>query len=387
MSTVEKLQQDSNSFSLQALKTFLYLITLTICILVILIFYKTPKPINLWPKIDIQLSSPQSTKSIPNKPRRFALFSSSVHSKLRSYIFYTPIAAAAWQRIGYDVIVVFVGDFTTNSNASLSPQLNLSRTFLQRLGVRIIDFQCNQSYSIKMSQIVRIFAGFLPDEFVDDRDHIITTDSDIIPMKQEDYQFNEKTDGFIYNAHCCGTFERRGKTYQMYPLSHICLSKYIWRDLFLDSIQRKELLDSNISSRNSLLLSNKAPFSFDTISLYTRQEFRQLYDSNMTKGDSAWYMDQIYSSMLINDYCEKHSNIKIDKRYKVSSRLNPDAAYHVWYPQRLKQFGDAHIIHDEIFDSYRWSSFRNLLGFLFNSSLTNDFILYYQQFLITLREH
>jgi len=319
------------------------------------------------------------TPSLSNKIRRYAIFSSSIHSKLRSYIFYTPITAAAWHRIGYEVIVIFTGDFTNNSNASLSPQLNLSRIFLQRLGVHVLDFQCDISYSIKMSQLVRIFAGFLSDTIVHDTDYIITTDSDIIPIHEQDYLFKENTHGFIYNAFCCGSFQRRNKTYQMYPMSHICLSKQIWRNLFLESIQRTELSNSNLP----ILLSDKAPFSFDLISLYTRHEFSHLYDSNMRKGDAAWYMDQIYSSMLLNDYCIKHPNITIDKRYKNSFRLESSSPYHMWESQRLNIYGDAHVMHDEIFDSYRWKSFKNLLFFLFNSSLANDFDLYYKQFLLS----
>ncbi|CAF1511064.1 unnamed protein product, partial [Rotaria sp. Silwood1] len=51
-------------------------------------------------------------------------------------MFYAPITAAAWQRIGYEVIVIFVGDFTTNNNdRSLSKQFNITRNLLKRLGV------------------------------------------------------------------------------------------------------------------------------------------------------------------------------------------------------------------------------------------------------------
>src|SRR5207248_2770176 len=124
------------------------------------------------------------------------------------------------------------------------PQLNLTRTFLQQLGVHIINFQCDKSYSIKISQLVRIFSGYLSDKIINDTDYIITTDSDIIPIREQDYQLKENTTGFIYNAYCCGSFKRREKTYQMYPMSHICLTKKIWRDLFLKSIQRQELLKS-----------------------------------------------------------------------------------------------------------------------------------------------
>ncbi|CAF1186234.1 unnamed protein product [Adineta steineri] len=393
-------------------KFFRCILGLSIIIPITLLFYKTPKILTSPPKFTVQslpvsylssTTSPTSTASSPtsaatpppasnysknlsNNTRRFAIFSSSIHSKLRSYIFYTPIAAAAWQRIGYDVIVVFAGDFTKKSNASLSPQLNVSRTFLKRLGAYVINFQCDISYSIKISQLVRIFAGFLPDTIINDTDYILTTDSDIIPILKQDYELKENTDGFIFNAFCCGIYQRRNKTYDMYPMSHICLPKQFWRNIFLESIQRQELVKSNLSLSDSILLSDKAPFSIDTINLYTRHEFRQIYDSNMTKGDTAWYMDQVYSSMLLNDYCEKHSNIKIDKRKHDSKRLDPNLPFHMWEPSRLKTYGDAHVIHDEIFGSYRWLSFKNLLYFLFNSSLANDFNDYYKQFTLLLRD-
>ncbi len=326
------------------------------------------------------------TKLLSNKSRRFAVFSTSIHSKLRSYIFYTPITAAAWQRLGYEVIVIFVGDFTSNTSQLVQTQLNLTETFLQRLNVHIIYFQCDKSYSIKISQLVRIFVGYLSETIVNDWDYILTTDSDIIPIREDDYQLKENTTGFIYNAFCCGSFQRRNKTYRMYPMSHICLPKKIWRELFLQSIQRQELLKMNLSSNNTILLSDKAPFSFQTISLYTRHEFKNIYDSDMKKGDPAWYMDQIYSSMLINDYSVKYSQIKIDKRHKQSLRLDPNLPNHMWEKYRLSQYGDAHIIHDEIFDSYRWGIFRKLLAFLFDASLANDFDYYYKQFTLTLME-
>ena len=278
------------------------------------------------------------------------------------------------------------GDFTSNITSQYSAQLNLSRTLLERLGVHIINFQCDKSYSIKMSQLVRIFVGYLSDRIVNDTDYILTTDSDIIPIHENDYRLKENTIGFIYNAFCCSSFQRRAKTYQMFPMSHLCFTKKIWRHFFLESIQRKELLNSNLSLNNSILLSDQAPFSFETINLYTRHEFKDIYDLNMTKGDMAWYMDQIYSSMLINDYYLKYSNISIDKRYKTSLRLDPHLQIHMWDMNKLKEYGDAHIIHDEIFVLYNWIRFQNLLRFLFNTSLVNDFDYYYKQFTLSLQK-
>ena len=147
--------------------------------------------------------------------RRFAIFACSIHSTTLAYSFYTPITAASWKRVGYETIVIFVGDFTLPN--VLTARLNLSRTYLKYVGANIIDVQCNVSYAIKLSQLVRVFAGFLPDSIVHDDDDIITGDSDLMPLKASEYQPTKGTDGFIFNAFCCGSFQRRKRTYRMFP--------------------------------------------------------------------------------------------------------------------------------------------------------------------------
>ena len=139
----------------------------------------------------------------------------SIHASILAYTFYTPLTAASWKRIGYDTIAVFVGDFT-KANV-LTPRLNLSRNYLKHVGAHIVDIQCNESYSIKLSQLVRVFSGFLPDHIVQDEDNILTGDSDLIPLKASQYQPTSGTNGFIFNAFCCGSFQRRGRSYRMFP--------------------------------------------------------------------------------------------------------------------------------------------------------------------------
>jgi hypothetical protein len=147
--------------------------------------------------------------------RRFAIFACSIHSPTHAYSFYTPVTAASWKRIGYETIVIFLGDFTLPN--VLTSRLNLSRTYLKHVGAHFIDIQCNSSYAVKLSQLVRVFAGFLPDSIVHDEDDILTSDSDLMPLEASGYQPTSGTDGFIFNAFCCGSFQRRGKTYRMFP--------------------------------------------------------------------------------------------------------------------------------------------------------------------------
>jgi hypothetical protein len=108
-----------------------------------------------------------------------------------------------------------VGDFTKPN--VLTARLNLSRNYLKHVGGHIIDVQCNESYSIKLSQLIRVFSGFLPDSIVQDEDNILTGDSDLMPLKASEYKPTPGTHGFIFNAFCCGSFQRRGKSYRMFP--------------------------------------------------------------------------------------------------------------------------------------------------------------------------
>lgn len=166
-------------------------------------------------------------KTLSNKntstslPRRFAIFACSIHSSVQAYSFYTPITAAGWKRVGYETIVIFVGDFTIPN--VLSARLNLSRTYLKYVGAYVIDIQCNSSHAVKLSQLVRIFAGFLPNSIVYDEDYVLTGDSDLMPLKASEYQPKNGTDGFIFNAFCCGRFNRRGRSYRMFPSKFLLL--------------------------------------------------------------------------------------------------------------------------------------------------------------------
>lgn len=160
-------------------------------------------------------SKPKGPPLPPSENRRFAVFACSIHATTLAYTFYTPLTAASWQRIGYDAIVVFVGDFKKPN--VLTPRLNLSRNYLKHVGAHIVDIQCNESYSIKLSQLVRVFSGFLPDNIVQDDDNILSGDSDLMPLKASEYKPTPGTHGFIFNAFCCGTFQRRGRSYRMFP--------------------------------------------------------------------------------------------------------------------------------------------------------------------------
>lgn len=158
------------------------------------------------------------------------------------------------------------------------------------------------------------------------------------------------------------------------------MQKKAWRAIVMESKQRAELL-VNADNRTQALLSENAPLSFDTITLYGRHEFKEVYDQRMDKGDSAWYMDQVLCSMLIIDYREKHKNFTLNERGRID-RLDRAYGMDFWNRDKFDQFGDAHLKHDEILHEGNWKIFNKLLKSLFNDTMVTLFNDYYKQYMI-----
>ena len=370
-------------FKLFFLCSAISLASLVICKEFIVIWFSHRTIVNLHREIndllrDIKAFRDDSTVNLTSKKtgKRFAVFACSIHSSTVAYTFYAPLTAAAWQRVGYEVIVIFVGDFRLEE--ALSLRYVTTRRFLRQIGAKVLDIQCNASYATKISQLVRVFVGLFPAYIVKDDDSVITTDSDLIPIDNRQYEPNMHSDGFLINPDCCGNFKRRGKKYRMFAMSYIYLTKKTWRAILHESVQKAELLPLY---NDLTILSSEAPLSFETINLYAQHEFKNMYHQNMTKGDSAWYMDQLLCSMLLTDYRKRHPNLVIIER-NLTMRLDRDSGLLYWNKSNFEQFGDAHLPHDEIFTPTNWEIIRNLLTFLFNDFQVKIFDRYYEKYRI-----
>jgi hypothetical protein len=163
-------------------------------------------------------------------------------------------------------------------------------------------------------------------------------------------------------------------------VGHIYLKKKAWRAIVMESKQRSELL-VNADNQTEYLLNENASISFDIISLYARHEFKELYDSKMTKGDAAWSMDQVLCSMLVSDYRENHKDFKIQERGR-GDRLDRSEKIEYWNRDNFDKFGDAHLYHDSILEKHYWITFNKLLKTLFNQKILTLFNDYYQQYII-----
>ena len=146
-----------------------------------------------------------------------------------NYIFHLPIAALAWKRIGFEPLILIV-----HSNMSDMNQLDKKTIdYLNQLEIKIFYVETSPSYEKITAMIVRLFIGILPGSLIDDNDFVLTSDTDLYPVKSSYYNLyslsSEKI--LIWNAYCCGNFKFKSEEFVKYPMGHIGMKKRLWREL------------------------------------------------------------------------------------------------------------------------------------------------------------
>ncbi|CAF3581039.1 unnamed protein product [Rotaria socialis] len=338
------------------------------------------------------------------KSKQYVFATCSISSR-EAYCFYTPIVTLAWRRLGFEVIVIFVGDFINLKNHKKSEDIELIIDHIHLFGGITYDFQASGGYDTRVAQLIRIFLAFLPMNFTNDDDYFTITDSDLIPLRREQYMLTKDyPDGFIVNRFCCGFFTQRNRSYQMIPMSHLYMKKRLWRKMVLQSFIHEELINitehfhsglngsyeyqfmRSYSKRDlkSLLLNEHKTIDFATLSLYARHEFQEVYEMPTIRAKAGWDMDQVLITMLLYDYLNKTTEgqqVKIHER-KMLERLDRERPFLAW-PTKLdfSQYGDAHITHN-IFQMKFWPTHLRLFKYLFNETIVQILNEYYRKYLL-----
>ena len=132
----------------------------------------------------------------------------------------------------------------------------------------------------------------------------MTSDSDLTPFELGYYRINMdrvKETITVWNAYCCGQFQFiDGKTYKMFPMGHIGMTKKNWR-------QAVELDEGNLDGDSVL----KKLFK-----MYGK-EFKQ----DPGKGGNSWYADQQLVSVFVNRHATA-KNLTLDLRAHTGGRLD-----------------------------------------------------------------
>lgn len=222
-----------------------------------------------------------------NATKKYAVFSATTEGRNSlSYIFYLPLTAFAWKRIGFDSIVIIVG---SKDDWDSDPLFYHVLSAVLRLGCVVIFLEPRSEKSIMISQVSRIFAAnILRSNFpgIDDV-YIVTSDADLWPIYGDIYTLPPGKRILSLNSDCCSPFKHRGTTYKMLPMANIGMTVKSWR-----RVTRKF---------------EESPKTIDDILTIFVQEFGTVALRPIHKGDNVgWYLDQMMISILVAKWIDRY---------------------------------------------------------------------------------
>jgi len=246
-----------------------------------------------------------------------------------NYTFNLPVVIQAWRKLNIEPIVLVITDdykFIFKENSSSSQILQ----YLDRLNVKTLHIKANSDFSIVISQVIRLFIGIFPNDIIKDDDFVITTDSDLVPLKSSYYNVDmnrvEKTIT-IWNAYCCGHFKHIDKqTYRMFPVGNIGMTKKNWRHV----IQLNEM---------------NYKLDGDSVLKFLLSIYGNGFVQEEGKGKLSWYADQRLISVFVHKYVTSNNNVKLDLRSYCGIRLDRTTNEIEWNVKLEKSelLTDAHL--------------------------------------------
>jgi hypothetical protein len=340
-------------------RCFIILILFSTCLLVFL----TMRYVEFFFKDDLNIYNDFSQGIIieSRAPYRFAVISTSLASESKFYyMLYIPICAIAWRRIGYEPLVLMV----RNRNSTLNGVSYKTIQYLKKFRIRVLNIEAPLENANQLGMIARLFLGGLPDDIVHDDDFLLTTDSDLLPIKKNYFNFYNTKAISILNAFNIGKVMYRNKEVDMYPMAYVGMRKWQWRGVMN--------LSRNFKLNGEMIMSHMREIHGVT-------QFRK--NTDIVRGDNVWYLDQKTLTTAINNYVDRDpANRKLNK-YKFSGdRLDRSDSNYEWY-RKLKNLDnviDSHMFHDDV--RLKINLIMDLLQMMFSKKICDKIIVYFSEF-------
>lgn len=294
--------------------------------------------------------------------KHFAVFGCATPSKMShrgfDYAFYLPLTVTAWNRIGFQSIVLIIG---RENEWKDHPALSYVLDSLKDLKASIIFMDADVKHRMMISQTARIFAANLKDYPGRDADYIITSDADLWPLRRDYYLPRENHSLLLLHSDCCGDFNHSNRSYRMIPMGYIGANAAIWRKIFGST--------SIIKDSEDIL---KYFSNFFGEKVYRGADF----------GTGEWYYDQKLISILVEEWMKKEFNQNVT--YEVSYDLNGRIDRSSWNPEEIKEsqferYFDAHLPLDGFLPE-NWSKILPLIQLMYGSNHTSWFDVYVKKF-------
>ena len=247
---------------------------------------------------DLASTLPPSKQNVSEKPVYYAVFCSNtpngVSYRTYDYAYNLPLTALAWERIGFKSIAIIIGSRCEWEN---DPALSVVLSHLEARRATAIFVPAPLEYRTTLSQTARAFAVNLPEFPGKDNDFLITSDSDLWPLRKEHYTPLPNYKIHFVHAGCCGTFTINNKTYPMYAMSNIGATVATWRQI----------------------MNENHPIATDAEGMldYFGEIFGDQARSPVVVGKETWYMDQRGVSIRLAEWMDKYGN---SSAYRVSDK-------------------------------------------------------------------
>ncbi|KAI9559312.1 hypothetical protein GHT06_016101 [Daphnia sinensis] len=282
-------------------------------------------------------------------PVLYAVFGSSTPNgenyRSYDYAFNLPLTALAWERLGFRSVVLIIGSRCEWEN---DPALSYILSHLEARRAIIIFIASPLEQRSKLSQTARPFTVNLPGFPGRDNDYLITSDSDLWPLRKEHYVPRPNMDIVLVHSTCCRPFKMNNQSYPMYPMSNIGATVSIWR----------QVMNDNHSIADDA----------DTILNYLEDVFGDMARGSLIVGQPTWYMDQRMTSIRLTEWMQKYGNESV---YRVSDvgfsrfdRLNWNVATTPKKNFLLKY--DAHMPL-KMYLPAKWNSVRPLMHWMYGA--------------------
>ena len=299
----------------------------------------------------------------PITTKRFCIISLDANST-QNYIFHLPITALSWRRIGFEPIVLIA--HTNQSNVNELDRIVIKH--LELIGVRVVHVQTFVAYEKITAMIIRLFGGLLPDNLVGEQDFIITSDTDLYPIRSSYYNhrlIDTNDQIIVWNAYCCGSFEHNKQKYTMYPLGHVGMKKYMWK-----KVMQLGIYEEVISGQLVL----------DEINYFFGENTTK-QNHEIGKGDNTWFLDQKLISVNIQNYEKLSTSLSTKRLSYTGKRMDRSQTESTWRKLigNLDSVTDVHSHQSErILDL--WPLMQTLFEKMFDKNQTQFLDTYYDEF-------
>lgn len=204
------------SYSSKLVKLFGYA---TICILFIILIMSFHQRIEFrFPDLNTNFKFLNGLQ-VEEETKHFAVFSCATPSKDShrgfDYAFYLPLTVLAWQRVGFNSIVVIIGERQYwLDHPTLSFVLESLSGFNET--VRVVFIPAKPENQLLLSQTSRLFVANM--NLVRKSDYIITSDADLWPLSASHFVPRANKSLILVHSHCCGDFQFNKSSYRMIPM-------------------------------------------------------------------------------------------------------------------------------------------------------------------------